>query len=88
MNAMDLRNLIVDLLVYAADGKAERWRRVIGDVHVSQDAGEGCNWRVDACGGPLENDAVERVVELVAVVHPRIEQGGTFSTPSKPPFGL
>ncbi len=63
MDAIDLRDFIVGLLIISDGGPAERWRPVVGDVEVIG-IGRHTNWRVRPQGSADELFSVHVAVQL------------------------
>jgi hypothetical protein len=74
VTAAELQRILVDLLVGAAGGTAERWAAALGLIE-QRPAIENIhsNWRVSPSGSAEERRAMRHAVELVREQHPYID---------------
>lgn len=74
MTAAELQRVLIDLLVGAAGGTAERWTALLGTIE-PRPAIENIhsNWRVSPTATGEERRAIDKAVELVREQHPYID---------------
>ncbi|MDG2534709.1 hypothetical protein P6144_13690 [Sphingomonas sp. HITSZ_GF] len=74
MNAADLTDQFLAILLREVGGTRRRWRNVIGAVkRYSAQTHPHCNWSITPGGEAEENAAVERIADRLREKHPIID---------------
>lgn len=74
MNAADLTDQFLAILLREVGGTRRRWRNVIGPVkRYSPATHPHCNWSITPGGEADENSAIERVADRLREKHPIID---------------
>lgn len=71
--ALELRDLIAQLLAGVAGGTEAQWRKLIGDVEALPIVFHPrSNWRIEHTGNAGEREAIEKAVAVVREAHPYV----------------
>lgn len=74
MNAADLTDQFLAILLREEGGTRRRWRNVIGPVkRYSAETHPHCNWSITPGGEADENAAVERIADRLREKHPILD---------------
>ncbi len=74
MNAADLTDQFLAILLREVGGTRRRWRNVIGPVkRYSAETHPHCNWSITPGGEADENEAIERVADRLRDKYPILD---------------